>query len=163
MKYIKDIIKVIFVLVIVIVVSIGHFQAFRQFRKGDRITEQLITITPEMIQRIEVYKDDYGKDLTDIPKVNSTASKELFAKAMHDLEKYSPNHDKSTQHFRVWMFTETGDKHEFSIWLKQGVTGTAYMHMMETTYPDGNYHSKNLGGRKSAGLYQWLDHHKLIK
>ncbi len=159
----KKMIKILFVVVIFAAIVTVNFKVFQQFRVGDRRTSDLHSITPEMIQAIEIYSDDFGKNRIDLPEGNSTTSKVLFAEAMHDLDDYSPNHDKSSQDFFIRMIDSSGHKYEFSVWLKLGIKDTAFMFMVKRSTPEGSIVLKNLGGRKSSAMYRWLEHHKLTE
>ena len=159
----KRILTILFVAAILSVIASAYIQTFRQFREGDHRTAALHTITPAAIREIEVYGDYFGSSHINVPGVNSDTSKVLFAQAMHDLSNYIPNHDRNTQKFFIRMLPVNGGKHEFIIWLKPGVKGTAFLDMVEQSTADNRIHIKNLGSRKSEALYQWLEHHGLIK
>ena len=159
----NKVLKNIFILVGASIVAVAWFITSRQSQEGERRMEQLRLLTPEMIQAIEVYGDDSGRNRLDVPDVNSSASKELFVESMHGLADYRPSHDRYSQRFLIRLVVKTGEKHEFSIGLKSGVTGKAFIRLVQTSTLFDRVLVRNLGSKQSAVLYGWLAHHNLIK
>ena len=157
--------SIVFIGILAIYITFCHVKNAAWEREGKLRFKKMEAITPEMIEKIDVYGDAYGYTSLNVPNVNSINSKLLFAEVMHDLTEYHPNHDRDTQSFFIRMFTTTGEKYEFSVWLKPGITGTAFLH----AYYAGNTncgspeHSGLPGAKKSSSLYRWLEYHKLIK
>ena len=160
-----NIFSVIFLGIIMAALIFYHFKILSWKRDAKILIETIRAIKPKMIKKIDIYGDYYGYTCLDAPNVNSGNSKRLFAEAMHDLMEYYPNHDADVQSFFIRMFTTTGEKYEFNLWLKPDITGTVFLcaSYAGNTNCGSLKHSEHLGFRKSSSLYRWLEYHKLIK
>ena len=160
----NNILSLLFIGGIVCYLTIIHIRSIPLRHAAEQRIEKLHVLTPQMIEKIEVYGDAYGYNRLDVPNIDSSASKGLFVEAMHDLTDYSPNHDKHTQEFFIRTSVATGEKYEFSIWLRPNVTGTAFMSIYdgEKDSATKKFHPY-FGTKKSSALCRWLESHKLIK
>ncbi len=155
--------KNLFILVGFGIAAVGCFLVSMQSREGERRTEELHRLTPEMISGIEVYGDESGRNRLEVADLDSSASKALFAESMHDIADYRPSHDQYRQRFFVRLVVTTGQVHEFSIGLKSGVTGMAFIRLVQTSTLFGRVVVRSLGTRESAAMYRWLAQRRLIK
>ena len=151
-----------FFIIVFAFIIFDHFKVSPQFAKGEKQTEFLRNINENDIGRIELCDSEMCKIKKNLTGLDSSQSKSLFARGMHDLDSYSPNHDSAVQEFYLIMYDVNGQKYEFDTYLKSHQDKTVYMHLLERPFEE-KMHWLNLGSRKSKNLYKWLEYNNLIK
>jgi hypothetical protein len=154
------------VLLIIIAVTIPatiyfHSKDSTLTRLGKEKIKKLNTIKAEQIANIRICRNYSCSDFFQNNKINTAASKQLFALAVNKLETYQSNHDSPQEKYYIRMIDVNGELFEFDVYLKDKSDKTVYLNIVKQNKSKSNMYLENLGGWKSQPLYKWLNYLKI--